>query len=370
MQLNSHNEWDPLKEIIVGRAESIAPMVIDKDQELTDEQMEEAFELARKAYPSTFIDEINEDLEELCDVCREYGATVHRPDPSDQHTVFSTPWWKAVGCNSYNARDLYLVVGNKLIESPSHVKWRYFEATAYYDIFYDHYFDEGMQWIAGPKPRLKGDYREVFYEDAKRLHKLKENEIMFEAANTARMGRDLLYLVSSSGNYKGAKWLQSVLGEEYTVHVTDDIYRSSHIDSTVLCLRPGLVLLNGFRVDEDNCPEIFDSWDKIYFDDITPYPQEVIDFQDEVRHNIAIEMAKLDIRCSLGISSEWIGMNFLSLDPETAVVEKRQKGLIDVLEKQGITVIPIEFRHSYFMGGIHCSTLDTVRDSKLESYFD
>ena len=36
---------------------------------------------------------------------------------------------------------------------------------------------------------------------------LNEKEIYFEAANTVRMGRDLLYLVSTSGNNKGAKWL-------------------------------------------------------------------------------------------------------------------------------------------------------------------
>ena len=58
------------------------------------------------------------------------------------------------------------------------------------------------------------------------------------------MGKDLLYLISSSGNYKGYKWLQGVLGDEYKVHITRDIYRSSHIDSTAMCLRPGLVLLN------------------------------------------------------------------------------------------------------------------------------
>ena len=58
------------------------------------------------------------------------------------------------------------------------------------------------------------------------------------------MGKDLLYLISSSGNAKGAQWLQYVLGEDYKVHVTRDIYRSSHIDSTVMCLKAGLVLLN------------------------------------------------------------------------------------------------------------------------------
>ena len=92
------------------------------------------------------------------------------------------------------------------------------------------------------------------------LTKLAENEILFEAANTVRMGRDLLYLVSASGNYLGAKWLQSVLGDEYRVHTTDKIYRSSHIDSTVLALRPGLVLLNASRVISENMPEILKKW--------------------------------------------------------------------------------------------------------------
>ena len=64
------------------------------------------------------------------------------------------------------------------------------------------------------------------------------------------MGRDILYLISSSGNEIGARWLQEVLGKDYKVHTTRDIYRSSHIDSTILCLRPGLVLLNSTRVNE------------------------------------------------------------------------------------------------------------------------
>ena len=48
----------------------------------------------------------------------------------------------------------------------------------------------------------------------------------------------------------------------------------------------------------------------------------------------------------------------------------RQKNLINVIEKNKFTVVPVKIRHMYTQGGlIHCSTLDTVRDSKLESYF-
>ena len=71
------------------------------------------------------------------------------------------------------------------------------------------------------------------------------------------------------------------------------------------------------------------------------------------------------------IASDWIGMNLLSIDPKTAIVDGRQVHLIKLLEQNGIKCIPISFRHSHLLkGGIHCSTLDTVRDSKLESYFE
>ena len=203
-----------------------------------------------------------------------------------------------------------------------------------------------------------------------KLHKLKEDEILFEAANTVRMGKDLLYLVSSSGNYKGAKWLQSVLGNDYKVHVTDSLYRASHLDSTVLCLRPGLVLLNSKRANPKNLPKIFDKWDKIWFDDVAPTSANELKFQNEVRDEIAKELTELGFKTNLGyMSSPWVGMNLLSLDQNTVLVDQRQTKMIELLETYKLNVITVNLRHMYTQGGgIHCATLDTVRDSKLESY--
>jgi len=370
LKINSHNEWDKLREIIVGNAATTACLIFSTPETVSEKTMEKAYKLAREAYPKWLLDEINEDLEELCDVLRKFGAKIYRPDSTDINKLYTTPYWSAAGNNCYNMRDLHLVVGNTVIESPSHERHRYFEATGVYDIWYE-YFKEGFRWIAGPKPKLKSGYRVAYYENEKKYNKLTEDEIIFEAANTVRMGRDLLYLVSSSGNHLGAKWLQSVLGDEYVVHTTDKIYRSAHIDSTALCLRPGVVLLNGYRVSEENCPDVFDKWEKIYFHDILPFPQKMLDFQKNVRVKVYKELREVGIESNINdISSEWIGMNILSLDPHTAVVDKRQTSLIKTLEENKTTVIPINFRHSYFMGGIHCSTLDTVRDSKLESYCD
>jgi len=353
MKLNSHNEWDTLKEIIIGMPNARANLIFKKP--VSRNVMEQVEQLAREAYPQKILDEVEEDLEGLCDVIKDFGVKIYRPKVSDIHRVFTTPYFNASAEHAFTPRDLYLVVGDTVIEAPSQEKHRYFEAQAYYDIMY-HYLAEGSRWIAGPKPKLKKDYPHL------------EDEILFEAATIVRMDKDILYLVSRSGNQLAAKWLQNVIGEQYRVHTTDQIYRDTHIDSTVLCLKKGLVLLNASRVNKNNCPPIFNKWEKIWFKKIMPYPHEILEFHRNVRLKIYAKLLKLGFKTNLNsIHSEWVGMNILSLDPKTVIVDKNQTHLIRILEKKGITCIPISFRYSYLMGGIHCCTLDTVRDSRLES---
>ena len=166
--------------------------------------------------------------------------------------------------------------------------------------------------------------------------------------------------------------MQSVLGDEYRVHLTSDIYRSSHIDSTAMCLKPGLVLLNSTRVNEKNCPEIFNKWDKIFFEDVAPTSKAELKFQKEFRDPLGNEIESLGFQTNLhDMSTPWVGMNFLSVDQETVIVDERQTSLIKLLENKNFTVIPIKMRHIYTQGGgIHCATLDTVREGGLEDYFN
>jgi N-dimethylarginine dimethylaminohydrolase len=390
MKLNSHNEWDKLKEVIVGSAKNSCAVMTWKNQGqvLTEDLIKKALSLSKKALPQTIIDETEEDLNDLSNILSKFGAKVYRPKVHKLEKFYSSPHWQTTGNNSYNARDLNLVVGDYLIESPSQHASRYFEATTYYNIFYENYFNDGFKWIAAPKPLLNYDVLEPMKvkEDtieAKRyfdltkgkketFHKLSENEILFEAANTLRMGKDLLYLASSSGNIRGANWLQQVLPNDYKVHITSEIYRSSHIDSTVLCLRPGLVLLNSIRVNESNCPKIFEKWDKIWFSDVAPTSDAELDYQANTRSPISKELSELGFENNLrDISSPWVGMNVFSLDQNTVVVDERQKQLIKKLEEYKFNVVTARMRHMYTMGGgLHCSTLDLVRESKLESYFD
>lgn len=391
-KINSHNEWDKLREIIVGTAEgSMAVLTWNRPTPIPEETKEQAYAIANRAHPKWFLDEVAEDLQGLCDLLQGFGVKVHRPKVFDLTLMYASPFWASTSNNIYNTRDLNLVVGNTVIESPSYLASRYYETTALYPIWYE-YLNQGFRWIAGPKPRLDYEAKLPYFRDEnervltdedlkhqeltggrlEKLHKLSEKEILFEAANTLRMGKDLLYLVSSSGNYLGAQWLQSVLGAEYRVHTTEDIYRSSHIDSTAMCLRPGLVLLNSTRVNERNCPRIFDKWDKIYFGDVAPTSEQELKYQKEVRDPLGHELNALGFQTNLlDMSSPWVGMNFLSVDMQTVIVDERQTKLIQLLEQHKFTVATVRMRHIYTQGGgIHCATLDTVRDSKLESYFD
>ena len=318
-KINSHNEWDKLKEIIVGTSIGTMATLTWRNTKPPDKNtLDKAYNLARESCPKWFYDEVEEDLNNLASTLEGFGVIVHRPKPFDFSEMYGTPFWKTTSNNIYNTRDLNLVVGNTVVESPSYLESRYYETTALYDIWYN-YFENGFKWIAGPKPMLNyevkppyfrsEDKRELTEEDLKhqqltggrveKLHKLAEREILFEAANSVRMGRDILYLISSSGNELGAKWLQSVLGDEYKIHTTKDIYRSSHIDSTVMCLKPGMVLLNDTRVNEKTCPEIFRSWDKIYFSDVAPTSEAEIKIPREFRDPIGYKLEELGFSTNL-----------------------------------------------------------------------
>jgi N-dimethylarginine dimethylaminohydrolase len=181
----------------------------------------------------------------------------------------------------------------------------------------------------------------------------RNDEPAFDAANILRLGRDLIYLVSATGNELGGQWLQTMLGEDFRIHFLKDVYYGSHIDSTFVALRPGLILCSPARVNHDTLPAVLKQWEVLY----SP-PMENTDHFD------ADYLSK-------SIGSEWIDMNLFSINPNLVVVDRDQTALNKLLEKHGLDVIPMKLRHSKMLGGgYHCVTLDTRRKGSLERYFD
>lgn len=382
LKLNSHNEWDPLKTVVVGTVDGFSPG-LEFANRVDEGTLEKAVEAARRAFPQTYLDEVAEDLEALCDIFRQAGVTVLRPKWESAAADFDTPDWSASGYDIYNVRDLHIVFGNTLVTSAPSSRFRLFENYALQQLFYDHFFEAGFNWISAPLPKLRGDYLHEIAKPRNDLeareeqlhsqmsgglteifHRLDEHEIIFDAANIIRLNEDVLFLISSTGNRMAAKWLQNALGPNYRVHVTQ-AYRSSHLDSTILPLRSGLVLMNGARVTEETAPDALSGWKKLFFTEVAPVPEAEVEFHRDHRLPIYHELKELGAESSLGhMSSPWAGLNVMSIDDRTVLVHDRQTEMIAALEQEGMTVVPVRMRHCYTMlGGLHCSTLDVVRDS-------
>jgi N-dimethylarginine dimethylaminohydrolase len=349
--VNSWDEFTSLREVIVGDATHAGiPAQTDVSAWLNDypELSRSERERVGGRFPQRVIEETNEDLADLVITLRDMGIVVHQPPAADHEQEFGGPGWRSQGRHSYCPRDLALVIGSTIIETPSPSRARYFELSSLRELFQD-YLVRGAQWLGAPRPQLRD---KLYLTDAAGTPVLGEAEPAFEAANVLRLGRDMFYQVSRSGNEIGLRWLQSTLRllGDVRVHPLRGLYQGTHIDSTICFLRPGLVLLNPERIRPDTIPKVLRSWDVIWCPPIEEPVPPVLPYT---------------------LSTPWVGMNLLMVSPQMAVVDGNQPNLIRLLEAKGITVVPRRLRHSRVLGGgFHCVTLDTVRDGGPESYLD
>ena len=344
----SCNEWDPLEEVIVGNPLRARFPTPDRSTQVAEFPDRSLAEIPRGAFPKQIIEETEEDLNEFAQLLEAAGVTVKRPETWPHEIKFSTIHWESQGYYNYCPRDVLLVIGDQIIETPNVIRSRAQETFSYRSLLMD-YMKSGARWYSAPKPMLLDSLFEVDLSKPTP----RNDEPAFDAANVLRLGQDLIYLVSATGNELGGQWLQTILGNRFRVHLFKDVYYGSHIDSTFVALRPGLILCNPARVNDQTLPEIFKQWEVIY----SP-PMENTDRYD----------ADYLSKC---IGSDWIDMNVFSLSPSLVVVDRDQTALIRLLEKHGLDVVTLKLRHSKMMGGgPHCVTLDIRRRGTLERYFD
>ncbi len=345
--VNIHNEWDPLEEMIIGVPDNARVPIGEKGLFSIEynEHHESIDQIPSGPYDPKIIEETKEDLVELIEALESQGVVVRRPHIMDHSQIFSSPHWQTDGEYNYCPRDIMLTIGQTIIETPMPLRSRFFETVGYKDLLLE-YFKSGANWISAPKPRLLDD---TYNDDPKSKIKINNLEPLFDAANILRAGRDIIYLVSCSGNMMGCEWLQRTLGDKYRVHPLVGIYDGTHIDTTITLLGPGRVLLNPSRINKDNMPDVFKKWEVIW----------------------CPEMIDTGYSCSWDYprASIWSGMNLFMINPNLAVVNEAQKPLRDLLEKHGIDSIPLKLRNCITLsGGFHCVSLDVRRKGSLEDY--
>ncbi|TPG05123.1 glycine amidinotransferase [Curtobacterium flaccumfaciens] len=365
--VNSWNEWDPLEEIVVGRADnaSFDPREPGYRPQIrgTAGSLEE-FPSGPK--DAKTIRKANRELDELSTLLRERGVTVRRPTPKDFRLGVRTPDFEvATQYCSVCPRDVMITLGNQVLEATMSRRARFFEYLPYRELVREYWTeDRGMVWTAAPKPSMSDSmYREEFWEHSReerfeRMHEFEfcvgQEEPVFDAADMTRMGRDIFVQESMTTNRPGIDWLQRELEPRgfrvHPVHFPLDLF-PSHIDCTFVPLRPGLVLTNPDRpIRED---------ERAFFAD---NGWRFIDAPEASSTND--EMPRY---CQ---SSRWLSMNLLSVGPETVICEESETALHDVLRSEGFEVLTIPFRNVYEFGGsLHCATWDVRRTGDREDYF-
>ncbi|MDH4209093.1 MAG: serine/threonine protein kinase, partial [Anaerolineae bacterium] len=109
--VNAWNEWDPLKHVIVGRADGT--MVQGPEIAVQRDWTKDGFPPGTWGpYPQEMQDRANEQLDNFAKILEGRGIRVDRPTPIDFSQAVQTPDWKQetmFGCAP--ARDLLLTVG-------------------------------------------------------------------------------------------------------------------------------------------------------------------------------------------------------------------------------------------------------------------
>ena len=304
MKVSTKNEYGKLKSVLVGSAENMSWPTDDNEFNRAISRSTYPGTLIKGQVPEQIIKEATEDLNRLCEEMQGRGIDVYRP-------TTGAPHW------SYSARDIILTVGDLVIQCPTPFTSRKNELQLY--------------------PFLENADCKIIKAPAV----INSDDPCFDAANVLKMDDKLLYSLSHSANKAGAVWLQEQVGTEFEVipwrAVKHDI---THIDSTLLSLRKNTIMINASRVNEDDLPVFMKDYEKIWVKDVRP--RDFVGFP---------------------YCSKWIGMNILSLDPETVIVDEIQIQLIEQLRSHNLNVIGLPMRQSRTLaGGFHCVTCDLERD--------
>lgn len=327
-KLLSKNEWDPLKSVIVGKAKGARIPEVDLSlrtvnyADVIDEN-----EIPNGLYPSQVIEETEEDLEIFCEFLEKENIEVLRPDEKNVPEYYN-----------YCPRDSVLVYDDLILAAPQPLRSRAKEYLAMDNHFKKY---ENIRYIKSQISRSEELYNKNCIGNRDILA-LTEIEPAFDAANIIRDNDNLYYLVSNSGNMKGAQYLQSLIGPNKKVWPLRGIYSYMHIDSTITLLREGLMLLNPERIKNvEQLPRPLQNWDVIW----APEPEDFGYYPGY---------------CN---ASKWVNMNLFSINPNLVVIEEHQHQLRRLLEKYKIDCAMLPIRHERTLGGgFHCVTLDLVRD--------
>ena len=385
--VNSWDEWSPLKRTIVGRAKGT--QVPAPEPNWSYPNPEGGYPLGTWGmFPEDMTERACAQQDNFVKILEKRGVQVDRVELHPvmlTPTPVSTPDWTQLNMRGIACpRDVFIVVGNEILESAGCHRSRYYEYLNLRPIF-ERYFKEDPEflWGSAPKPRLTEasyvknyDYmvkhvwtQEQIDDGVMNMRmQLTEVEPLWDGADACRAGKDIFWNVTSAVvNKAGLDWVTRHYAQKgIRVHPVYFDFRGGHtgkpwhIDCQFTLVRPGLMLrCPGSDIVSQDTIELFrkNDWEMVPAAEPTHVYDAPITFcYPEPNGGIH--------------SKSWISMNTLSLGPNTLCVEGHETAFQEQLDKMGIEVVPVPFEQVVpFGGSLHCNTLDIYRESKLEDYF-
>ena len=338
-KVSSYTSWQPLEEVIVGRAYTPDYFDFIEDRTVRDQ-------LAH------ILAETNEDLDNLQKVCETYGAIVKRPGLIDKD-YFQRLQTKDNGAPlpPLTPRDWQITLGDKLlrvlkVDELDEICAEYGDAVIN---------PHGEHW--DPNCILNGA----------------------SASCIVRVGTDVFFDNSDYLQPEQSRWIQeNCLDSRYRFHeaITD-----GHGDAVFAILKPG-VLLSSKWDDQLDLDADFPGWDVSKLECSTIWHAMAVGKFKEENFNGAwyVQGQKPTPEFTKFVDTylkEWVGyvsdtvfdVNCLVLDEENVIFSAYNKQVFDYCEKHRINPIISELRHSYFWdGGVSCCTQDIRRTGGLETY--
>jgi len=406
-KINSYNGWDPLKQVILGNVfepEFFEDLPDTKTRDLIQQLLYETHEdlngiqktmedmgvdVIRTPANATMLADLSDGLpanseftsvmdwiEDSADA-KFQGGTLPKPCLSPRD-FFIAMGDKLLYTNGFHQAEQLEENGQKLInpdvldmrlKGNKHKFGRFLPSESYMEE--NELPVEWLSWSAEERKQMEK-------AAGMNLSKFRAATQMFWAPTVTRVGDTLVV------DSKDVQNLPRVMVDLYPQFKTPHVAIGGHNDGTFCTPKPGLIICAPW-IEKDTFAKTFPKWDILKIEspgqmtsEWGSWHKEKYISQGKWWHPKSASNPEFNNFVETWMN-KWVGfseetvfeVNMLSVNESTILSMNYQKEVHDTLKQHGIEPVYCRFRHRNFWdAGLHCLTVDTVREGGMQNYFE